>query len=91
MTDYLRKMLDVAAKALQANESIVRITLGEPEIASHADFFTRYKVTIGVVDSSQTGVTQTRCIVVKISSNSGAARVDPATACAAVPDIPGLP
>jgi hypothetical protein len=86
----LAKCLDALSSYVQPGESIVRVRLAEPQLASHADYFTKYKAEIARKNSSGTEITARRCLVIKISSNTGVAQVDETLSCGAVKDIKGL-
>ena len=87
MDSKIQKVVESVQTTLGPQESIVRITLAEPLPASHADYFTRYKVNIGKIDGSANSVSDVRCVVVSISSNSGNARIEPGATCASIRDV----
>ena len=80
----LASCIDDVAQSLKANESIVRVRRAEPEFASHADYFTRYKVDIATLNGGGTQPTNRRGVAVRISSNTGAVDVEPSTE---IPDL----
>ena len=83
----MAKCITTASAVLASGESIVRVVLGMPQPVSHADYLTRFKVYVGKLNGNGTGISEERCFVVKISSNSGNAQVDPQTPCQSVPDL----
>jgi len=87
MNDPISRVVDVAAGTLADGESIVRITLADPLPASHADYFTRYKVKIAKVSGDASSISSERCIVVNVSSNFGTATIDPRTSCSSINDV----
>ncbi len=82
--------LDICLSAvwpsLREGESVVGIKLGEPESASHADYYRRYKIDLGFISGDGTQVSNMRCLVVRISSNTGEARIS-SESCAEVLDV----
>ncbi len=81
------KVVQAVEPILQPGESIVMIRLADPLSASHADYFTRYKVGVGKINGSASGVTDRRCVVVQISSNTGKADINVSTQCESIGDI----
>jgi hypothetical protein len=75
---------------LKNDESIVQIRSGQPQPGSHADYFTRYKVDLAVKSADGTTISRRRCVVVKVSSNTGLGQVDLSADCASVPNVGGL-
>jgi hypothetical protein len=87
MNDPISRIAEVAQNVLQGGESIVRITLAEPEPDSSADYFTRYKVNIAKQSGDGTSISNPRCVVVKVSSNFGTASLEPETPCGSIGDV----
>jgi hypothetical protein len=87
MDTGITKIVDLVQPTLSAQESMVRITLAEPMSAYHADYFRRYKVTIGKIAGDANSVSDVRCVVVSISSNTGDAKIESSTTCDSIRDV----
>jgi hypothetical protein len=85
-----RKCLDAAQVALRDGESLIRIRRAEPLPMSHADYFTLFKVEVGKLSPAADEVSDIRCLIVKISSNSGNAAIDATASCTSIPELRGL-
>jgi len=90
ITDTLQQCIDAAKANLREGESIIQIRLAEPLLQSHADYFTRYKVDVGLPNPSGTEVSSRRCLVVEISSNTGKTTVNQNLGWDPIPNIAGL-
>ena len=82
----VRKCAEIVEAELQEGERILSIVLGTP-VMSRADYITRFRVNVGKGNPSWTSITESRCFVIGISSNTGKALLDPAR-CDDVPDLP---
>jgi hypothetical protein len=79
--------LAFAIQQLQLNESIVQFKLAQPLAVGSADYLTRFKACVGVVDGAAASVSNERCFVVTKSSNFGTIAIDTTTACDSIPDV----
>ena len=68
--------VDAVLQILREGESVVQIRLAQPEPGGKADYFRRYKVDLAIANGSGTEITSRRCVVVKISSNTGKPQVE---------------
>jgi hypothetical protein len=90
MSGTIEKAITTVVLSLGAREEIMRIRLGQGR-GSRADYYTRYKFDLATLDGSGTQASNWRCVVVNVSSNTGAATIDGAFACKDVPDLVPFP
>jgi hypothetical protein len=87
IVEIFNACLAFAVQQLQPNESVVQFKLAQPLAIGRADYLTRFKACVGVVDGSASSVSNERCFLVTNSSNFGTIAIDTETACDSVPDV----